>query len=111
VLAEKAEGLTGFRNGPRNLHAVHVNKEKGRNCRACHSTHASGNELHVRDNVPFGRWQMPINYERTTTGGSCSPGCHKPYEYNRQAAVPYESTSASPAAASAVVPATSGGQK
>jgi predicted CXXCH cytochrome family protein len=86
VLAEKTTGLTGFRNGETNLHFVHINKtEKGRNCRACHETHASTNELHVRDSVPYGKWQMPIAFEKTDTGGSCTPGCHKRYAYDRGA--------------------------
>jgi predicted CXXCH cytochrome family protein len=79
----KTEGLTGFRNGQTNLHYLHVNKEKGRNCRACHSTHASVNPVHVRQSVPFGKWEMPINFTKTQAGGSCSPGCHKPLQYNR----------------------------
>jgi hypothetical protein len=41
VEAKEAEGLTGFRNGKQNLHFAHVNKEKGRTCRACHEKHAS----------------------------------------------------------------------
>jgi hypothetical protein len=61
-----------------------VNRQKGRNCRSCHNTHASPNELHVRDSVPFGSWQMPIAFKKTATGGGCTPGCHQPYEYDRE---------------------------
>jgi predicted CXXCH cytochrome family protein len=89
VLLPKTTGLTGFRNGDRNLHFVHVNKaDRGRNCRACHTAHASAHELHIRDSVPYGNWQMPINFRKTEAGGSCSPGCHKPYEYDRNNPVP-----------------------
>ena len=87
VEAKEAEGLTGFRDGVRNLHFVHVNKERGRTCRACHETHASKNPLHLRDTVPYGQWELPINYKKTDTGGSCSPGCHKELAYDRKAAV------------------------
>lgn len=90
VQAPTAQGLTGFRNGELNLHYMHVNKEKGRNCRACHNAHASPNELHVRDSVPYGNWNMPINFKKTDTGGSCSPGCHKPFTYDREKPVSYE---------------------
>lgn len=90
VQTQQAKGLTGFRNGDQNLHFVHVNRAKGRNCRSCHSTHASTNELHVRDSVPFGKWELPIKYTRSATGGSCSPGCHKPYTYDRERPVEYE---------------------
>jgi predicted CXXCH cytochrome family protein len=95
VQLEQTTGLTGFRNGEQNLHYLHVNKEKGRNCRACHAAHASPNELHVRDSVPYGKWAMPIKFTKTETGGSCAPGCHKPYDYDRDAPVNY----AAPAAA------------
>ena len=92
VLTEKTANLTSFRNGDRNLHFVHVNKEKGRNCRSCHQTHASTNELHVRDSVPFGKWEMPIKFSKSDSGGSCSPGCHKPFAYDRTKAVDYDAT-------------------
>ena len=90
VQTAKAKGLTGFRNGDQNLHFVHVAKsDKGRNCRACHQTHASSHELHVRDTVPYGKWEMPINFKKSDEGGSCSPGCHKPFEYNREKPLVY----------------------
>jgi predicted CXXCH cytochrome family protein len=92
VLTEKTANLTGFRNGDVNLHFLHVNRDKGRNCRSCHQTHASGNELHVRDSVPFGKWEMPIKFVKVDTGGSCSPGCHKPYTYDRVKPLDYQAT-------------------
>lgn len=76
--------LTNFRNGEVNLHFIHVNKpEKGRTCRACHETHASNYPKHIRESVPFGTWELPLNYEKTETGGSCTPGCHKIKKYDR----------------------------
>jgi predicted CXXCH cytochrome family protein len=76
--------LTGFRNGNQNLHFVHVNKKpKGRTCRSCHDAHATNNLKHVRDEVPFGAWQLPINFEKTETGGRCLPGCHQLFGYDR----------------------------
>jgi predicted CXXCH cytochrome family protein len=83
VLDERTETLTGFRNGDLNLHFVHVNREKkGRSCRSCHDVHASRNPKHIADTVPFGAWRMPIGYEQTIQGGSCSPGCHAPRDYD-----------------------------
>jgi predicted CXXCH cytochrome family protein len=82
----RTDRLTNFRNGDQNLHYLHVNKEtKGRTCRACHETHASNKAKHIRDAVPFGAggWLLPINYEKTDTGGRCSPGCHRAYAYDR----------------------------
>lgn len=86
---ESAEGGdTGFRNGTRNLHYLHVNKSfKGRNCRACHDPHASIADKHIRQQTPFGKWSIPINFRPTDSGGSCGPGCHRPYRYDREAPV------------------------
>jgi len=91
VLTPDAKGLTDFRNGRTNLHYLHVNKDpRGRSCRACHSVHASTLALHLRESVPYGKWELPINYKQTETGGSCSPGCHKPKAYDRINPVDYK---------------------
>ncbi len=84
VLAQSATSETRFRDGSRNLHAVHVNNgPQGRSCRACHSVHASKFELQINESVPFGQWKLPINFQPAENGGSCSPGCHKPAKYDR----------------------------
>lgn len=84
VLNAKTTKLTNFRNGNVNLHFKHVNKpKKGRTCRACHETHASNFPKHIRKAVPFGAWELPLNFEKTETGGSCTPGCHKIKKYDR----------------------------
>jgi predicted CXXCH cytochrome family protein len=81
----QADGLTGFRDGQRNLHFVHANEgDKGRNCRLCHTPHASANVANIRQTVAYGKWQMPIGFESTETGGSCDPGCHVLYRYDRE---------------------------
>jgi predicted CXXCH cytochrome family protein len=83
-LRKESTTVTAFRNGSRNLHYVHVNKGKqGRTCRACHSTHASTNPVHVRESVPYGNWQLPVNYTATATGGRCASGCHRELAYDR----------------------------
>ncbi len=92
VYDRRTTALTDFRNGDLNLHFLHVNRDKkGRTCRACHETHASRKQKHIRDSVPFGPggWELPIGYEKTDTGGSCAPGCHKPYGYDRFDPVAY----------------------
>ncbi len=76
--------LTNFRNGYTNLHYRHVRQNKGRTCRACHETHASSFPKHIRESVPFGNWEFPVNYIKTETGGSCTPGCHKMRKYDRE---------------------------
>jgi predicted CXXCH cytochrome family protein len=75
---------TNFRDGTRNLHYVHVNRKKGRTCRACHEVHAGKNETLIRDHVPFGKWSLPINFKKIADGGRCAPGCHKPLTYSRK---------------------------
>lgn len=102
VLKDKGRGLTQFRDGERNLHFVHVNQAKGRTCRACHEVHASKRPAHIREAVPFGTtgWLLEINFEKTTDGGSCAPGCHTAKTYRRDAmgAPPPLSSPGSPAA-------------
>ncbi|UCF31780.1 MAG: cytochrome C [bacterium] len=82
--------LTGFRNGDQNMHYLHVNREKGRSCKACHEVHAGEQAKHIRKEVPFGKmWMLPVNYTQTKNGGSCNVGCHKPKEYDRVKPVTY----------------------
>ncbi len=90
VLTERTSDLTEFRNGDLNLHYVHVNKERrGRTCRSCHATHASDLPKHIRESVPYGVWDLPIQFTKTETGGGCRPGCHAPFRYDRNAPVTY----------------------
>ncbi|HBA90088.1 MAG TPA: cytochrome C [Geobacter sp.] len=76
---------TKFRNGNRNLHYLHVsNLRKGRTCRVCHAPHASnGPKLINVEGASFGDWKIPINFKITSTGGSCAPGCHRAFAYDR----------------------------
>lgn len=84
VTTATTQDKTGFRDGTRNLHTVHVNAtDHGRSCRACHTVHASRHETMIADSVTFGQWNLPINYKKTPAGGSCAPGCHKPQTYER----------------------------
>lgn len=91
ALHAKTKELTGFRNGDRNLHFVHVNKEKkGRSCKACHEVHAGNQPKHIRQEVPYGKtWSYPIKFTRTSTGGTCVVGCHKVFSYDRVTPVKY----------------------
>jgi predicted CXXCH cytochrome family protein len=81
---EQSKGLTGFRDGDRNLHFVHVDKsDRSRNCGVCHSTHASANPRHMRDWTLFGKWKLPIGFTKTANGGTCESGCHGTFSYDR----------------------------
>jgi predicted CXXCH cytochrome family protein len=78
--------LTGFRDGSKNLHYVHVHKERGRTCRACHEVHASKQDHHIREGVPYGPkgWMLKINFTKLPTGGSCAKTCHETKAYNNK---------------------------
>ena len=85
VTAAQTTTLTSFRNGPRNLHFVHVNKpERGRTCRACHEVHASNQEHHIRESVPYGAkgYLLKLHYSKTPTGGQCTRTCHATRAYD-----------------------------
>lgn len=76
---------TGFRDGDRNLHYLHVNnKQKGRSCRLCHNIHGGTSATLVAESVPFGKWNLPLKFVKTDTGGGCTPGCHKMQPYDRE---------------------------
>jgi predicted CXXCH cytochrome family protein len=76
---------TGFRDGERNLHFLHVNnKQKGRSCRLCHAMHGADNTALIAEKVTFGSWSLPLKFVKNENGGSCAPGCHKPATYVRK---------------------------
>ncbi len=81
MISPTSDSLTNFRDGTRNLHFVHVNKIKGRNCIDCHDVHGSNNLRTIKDFVEFGNWKMPMKFIKFDDGGTCSPGCHKKQSY------------------------------
>ena len=86
---ERTTSATGFRDGDRNLHFVHVNRTShGRTCRSCHEVHASTTPGLIGATVPFGNWKLPIKFEKIENGGSCAPGCHGVQKYDRRPAKP-----------------------
>ena len=84
VKDERTTYLTNFRNGDRNLHYLHVNRKKGRTCIACHEVHMGSQAMQIRNLTPFGGWQLPIKYAKTTTGGKCLESCHILKQYDRE---------------------------
>lgn len=84
LVTEEQTTLTNFRDGSRNLHHVHVNREKGRSCVICHEPHASVPGRQMRLSAPFGpgEWELPIRFVYTPTGGSCTSGCHQELHYD-----------------------------
>jgi predicted CXXCH cytochrome family protein len=76
---------TGFRDGNKNLHFIHVNrKDRGKACKACHVIHGGENPKLIAEKVTFGKWNLPLKFVKSETGGSCAPGCHKKYPYDRK---------------------------
>jgi predicted CXXCH cytochrome family protein len=89
VTEQRTTSATQFRDGDRNLHFVHVDKAShGRTCASCHNVHASSDPKLIAKTVPFGNWELPIKYQETANGGSCTPGCHAFEKYSRQPATP-----------------------
>lgn len=75
---------TGFRDGDRNLHYLHVNRPlRGKSCRLCHAAHSSSMPKLMLTTTMYGKWKMPVGFEKSASGGSCTPGCHKPVTYDR----------------------------
>lgn len=81
--AEETDWATGFRNGTKNLHWLHINGNKGRNCRMCHNIHGSPLAFLVEERIGFGQWEMRMNFTVEEQGGSCLPGCHGKLSYRR----------------------------
>jgi len=93
VKTKETTTLTRFRDGKRNLHFVHVNKEeRGRTCRACHEVHAANKPRIIREAVPYGPrgWMLKNNFKPNPTGGTCDKTCHaaKTYAYKADAKAP-----------------------
>jgi predicted CXXCH cytochrome family protein len=83
IESEETEWGTNFRNGKRNLHQLHINGNKGRNCKLCHNLHGSSQMYLIEEKVGFGNWEMKMNFIPQEQGGSCLPGCHDRKSYTR----------------------------
>ena len=83
MLLEKTTSATNFRNGDQNMHYLHMNGSKSRNCIMCHNVHGSSSAHLIADKVKFGNWDMPIDYKVNDNGGSCNTGCHAEKKYIR----------------------------
>lgn len=87
MIEKPVSTATGFRNGDKNLHFVHVSGDKGRSCTICHNPHGSANDHLINDKTQFGSWEMPLRYKPIDNGGSCSPGCHAERKYERTSVI------------------------
>ncbi len=84
LMQQTSETATGFRNGLQNLHYLHIQGSKNRNCSNCHNVHGSQNPYLIAEKVIYGKWEMPIRFMVLQNGGSCAPGCHGERTYKRQ---------------------------
>jgi predicted CXXCH cytochrome family protein len=86
MIEEERSTITAFRDGDRNLHQVHVRRDKGRTCGLCHDVHASSSPALMKDSVPYGPggWRLPIAFARTPEGGTCLAGCHQEESYDHR---------------------------
>jgi predicted CXXCH cytochrome family protein len=92
-----AADSTGFRDGNRNLHSLHLvgkveagkyklERSKRRlSCNGCHLVHGSDQEKLVRGSLERGSMTIyTIQFTKTEAGGTCVVGCHKPQDYRQQ---------------------------
>jgi predicted CXXCH cytochrome family protein len=90
ITEQNTDNATGFRNGTGNLHYLHVQGEKGRNCSICHDIHASANKFLIKSRTTLGTWEMPMHFLFKETGGSCRTGCHIELSYDRINSINYD---------------------
>lgn len=85
LLAPTAPAMaTGFADGGRNLHALHVQAGRGRRCLPCHDPHAAGQPKLLREWIPARRGvQVAQQFRGEPQGGWCKTGCHAPKSYRR----------------------------
>jgi len=75
---------TGFADGNRNLHALHVQAGRGRRCLPCHDPHAARQEKLLRERIPTrGKARIAQEFRGEPKGGWCKTGCHAPKRYAR----------------------------
>ena len=87
---------TGFRNGLKNLHNLHVMGElkpnkygivrrgKAMSCSICHQPHGSDQDFNLLKEFKHnGIVFFTLDYTPTEAGGSCVVGCHKKRTYSR----------------------------
>jgi len=81
---DRTSEATSFRNRDQNLHYFHVTQlGKGRSCKVCHGVHGSDQPRLIQSRSShFGKWQIPVYFSQTDTGGTCVAGCHRPKSYD-----------------------------
>jgi hypothetical protein len=84
LLASNASAATGFADGTRNLHALHVQSGRGLRCLPCHDPHAARQPRLLRERIPArGNAQITQEFRGEMKGGWCKSRCHAPKSYQR----------------------------
>ena len=79
-----AATATGFADGKRNLHTLHVQAGRGRRCLPCHDPHAARQAKLLRERIPArGKAKIAQEFRGEPDGGWCRTGCHAPKRYRR----------------------------
>jgi len=96
LISNNTPEATGFRDEDKNLHFIHVNRDKSRNCTVCHDAHGSNTEFIINQSVQYGKWILPINFTKSENGGTCESGCHRKLSYKYSKEMPKQSVEAKP---------------
>jgi predicted CXXCH cytochrome family protein len=85
LLAPNASATaTGFADGKRNLHVLHVQAGRGRRCLPCHDPHAARQPQLLRERIlARGKARITQEFRGEPKGGWCKTGCHAPKSYKR----------------------------
>ncbi len=89
LVTEKTTRIsTQFRQGDRNLHSLHLEKQgHGNTCMTCHAIHGSNQGRHISRSIfyPGSTWKMRLDYTPSPSGGTCLTDCHEEIPYSRDA--------------------------
>ena len=84
VETPRSAQATGFRDGTRNLHNLHVlSADRGRACHLCHTAHVSERPFLLRETIQFRQWASDFQFEVLPNGGTCTTACHRTETYSR----------------------------
>lgn len=93
AMADFAGTGTNFRDGGRNLHALHIHDHvtvtgigdrvsPGLTCRNCHNPHATKGPNLIRNSLDCGGVHcLELEYRQIGEGGRCDKGCHSSQSY------------------------------
>lgn len=82
---------TKFRNEKANLHYFHLQRgDKSYGCILCHDVHATSQSKLIKTSFVFQGVEVPMKFQSSLDGGSCTNACHGEKKYDRKKAVQNE---------------------